>query len=91
VAAGKALVVFGGGTSSLGLCSTANHLGLNNTGDVVKLADTKGGIVNQMQYGSEGGNGVSLVRTTDGDANAAFVPHPGTAYSVGAKQDGSKF
>ncbi|MBI5533373.1 MAG: lamin tail domain-containing protein [Deltaproteobacteria bacterium] len=97
--AGKVLVVFGGGTvdkvaTATGaqcVASTTNHLGLNNTGDLVKLSDSKGSVVDKMLYASDGGAGVSLVREKDGDLASKFVPHPNKAHSAGLKQDGTKF
>ncbi len=97
--AGKALVVFGGGDpakyGALGgakvLVASTSHLGLNNTGDSVRLTDLKGNEVNKMSFGAEGGAGVALVRSTDGDPKAPFVAHPGKAHSAGVRQDGSAF
>lgn len=99
IPAGKALVVFGGGDATkfgaLGgaklLVSSSNHLGLNNTGDSVRLTNLKGSVVDQMSYGAEGGVGVSLVRGNDGDPSSSFVKHPGKAHSAGVKQDGTAF
>ena len=99
VKAGKALVVFGGGKlakfSSLGgatvLVGNSKKLGLNNTGDKLTLKNKVGKVVNEMFYGAEGGKGVSLVRATDGDPNAAFVQHPDVAQSAGVRIDGQPF
>jgi hypothetical protein len=99
LAAGKALVLFGGGsvaavaTATGATCKVAgsSSLGLNNTGDLVKLTNSKGGVVDQMLFRTEGGTGVSLVRATDGDGAAGFVLHPARAHSAGLRQDGSSF
>ncbi|NOZ01711.1 MAG: lamin tail domain-containing protein, partial [Deltaproteobacteria bacterium] len=99
LAAGKALLVFGGGEpeefSSLGgskvLVATTHRLGLNDKGDEITLSGPGGGTVDQLIYGSEGGKGRSLARQTDGDPNAPWVLHPEVAHSAGLRQDGTTF
>jgi hypothetical protein len=99
LAAGQALVIFGGGTATaftglegaVVLVSSQSHLGLNNTGDRVILRDKLGATVDQMSYGTEGGAGKALVRERDGDPTARFVAHGGAGFSPGRKADGSAF
>jgi len=98
VAAGAVVVVFGGGdVGSFSVATTGEvfacdaGLGLTNTGDSVTLADADGNVVNEMTYGSEGGNDRSLVRAVDGDAEATFIAHPTIDYSPGFKSDGEDF
>jgi hypothetical protein len=99
LAAGKALVVFGGGDSakfgSLGgaVVRTAGWagLGLNNGGDTVYLRDAKKKVVDKVTFGSEAGKAFSIVRKVDGDPAAPFVVHPGVHHTAGLKQDGSTF
>jgi len=93
---GQYAVVFGGGdparfhlapeADSAVVLASSGGLGLTNTGDTVILADASGNTVDQLIYGSEGGNDRSLVRAVDGDPEASFIPHPGTAFSPGTPQ-----
>ena len=104
--AGEVTVVFGGGTptgafgnaTALGLVFTAStgSLSLNNTGDTITVADAAGALVQQVSYGSEGGNNQSLVRDPDA-SDAPFVLHStatgsgGSLYSPGTRTDGQFF
>jgi hypothetical protein len=100
-------VVFGGGlprgsfgnASATGLVFVASTggLSLNNGGDTIKLADDKGGVVQEIKFGAiEGNAGQSINR--DPDANGlGFAPHTAVArdrrrlFSPGAKVDGQAF
>lgn len=93
-----AVLVFGGGVPAAGsfhgtLAYTSDRmLGLNNGGDTLTLADDRGSVVDAMTYGDEGGENVSLVRTVEGDPEAAFGPHPGPdTASPGTRADGTAF
>ncbi|HQB44195.1 MAG TPA: lamin tail domain-containing protein, partial [Polyangiaceae bacterium] len=95
---GKAVVVFGGGIESAfssfdgaSVFVSSNQLGLNNSGDRVTLTDKSGEVADEMKYGSEGGGGVSLVRSTDGDVSAPWILHPSRKHSAGLRTDGSPF
>ena len=96
---GRALVLFGGGDPATfaelpgALVFVAEHgLGLNNTGDTITLLDVEGVMEDQVVFGAEAGDGRSLVRATDGDPDAALVPHPGDApFSAGVRTDGEHF
>lgn len=104
--AGEATVVFGGGTptgpfgaaTDLGLVFTASSgaLGLNNTGDTVTVADALAQTIQQVTYGSEGGNDQSLTRDPD-LTNSPFVLHStadtvdGSLYSPGTRTLGGFF
>lgn len=95
--AGGAAVVFGGGkTDKLSIAGdaqlfTAKGLGLNNSGDEVRLIAADGSTIDWVAYGSEGGKDKSLVRSADGDPKAPYVQHSGVAYSPGTKADGTAF
>lgn len=95
---GQALLVFGGGEQTsftsfgnVGVFVSGNRLGLNNSGDRVTLTDKTDTVVDEMSYGSEGGNGVSYVRTADGDPEATWVLSSDRAHSAGLRNDGSPF
>jgi hypothetical protein len=91
---GGALVVFGGGTPKLVAGTTVvqtastRRLGLNDGGDVVKLADKDGRIAARAEWKQALGQGMSWARTKDLDANASFASQ---APSCGMKQDGTQF
>jgi hypothetical protein len=71
IGAGQRLVIFGGGDTQsftgLGDASVlaADGLYLNNGGDSITLADSDGDQVDQVAYGSEGGQDRALVRNGD--------------------------
>lgn len=98
LAKGQVAVVFGGGDVS-GLAGTGakvfvatGGLHLANAGDTVVLRNAKGNVIDRLVYGAEGGKDRSLVRATDGDKGAAFVPHPGSAPgSPGLRTSGAAF
>ena len=98
LAAGSVAVIFGGGdVGSFSVATTGTlfaadaGLALTNTGDSVILADADGNVVDQMTYGSEGGQDRSLTRAVDADPEATFIAHPDVAFSPGFKSDGSEF
>ncbi len=98
---GRALLIFGGGDADLvrdfatetgSQVYLANGLGLNNGGDTLTLYRTDETASDAMSYGADGGADRSLVRATEGDATAPFVPHPGDApFSPGTRVDGTLF
>jgi len=100
VAPNQAIVVFGNyqGTGSFPgvLALSGGGLSLNNGGDSVVLRDGAG-VLTQVTYGSEADADQSIVRTTDLDANAAFVKHSlapnagGSKMSPGRCQNGNAF
>jgi len=94
LAAHSALVLFDAGTHADvpgALVSSSGALSLNNTGDVVTLADAQGTAVSVASYGTAA-DGVSFNRASDGDGIAALIPHtdlaPATS-SPGQRADGS--
>lgn len=99
--AGCGLVLFGGGepTGDFGgsLIFTAGSLGLNNSGDTVRLLDQDGIEIDLVSYGSEGNQDQSLTRFPDLIGPLPLVPHSlvegaGEAlYSPGTRSDGSVF
>ena len=86
---GKALLVTGA-TASTG------SLGLSNSGDSVTLSSASGTRIDGVTYGSSlaSVDGVSMNRSTDGSASAAFVLHTtlsSLSASPGTKVNGSAF
>ncbi|MFT7582626.1 MAG: hypothetical protein ACI9MR_004308 [Myxococcota bacterium] len=84
VAAGKVVVVFGGGdveglakATGAAMFVADGGLRLANGGDTVVLRNVQGNVVDRVFFGAEAGGDKSLVRRTDGDVDADFVPHPG--------------
>lgn len=65
----SAFVVFGGGDPNFShfLFTTAStgSLGLNNSGDAVKLFDLNAVLIDSWDYGTEGGRDQSLIRIDD--------------------------
>ncbi|MEM9293764.1 MAG: lamin tail domain-containing protein [Acidobacteriota bacterium] len=104
VPARDAVVLFSGGTptgdfgtaGANGLVFTAStgRLALNNSGDTVTLRDDLGALVQEVTYGSEGGDNQSLTRNPD-FANGLLEKHltvaSGVRYSPGTGSDGSYF
>ena len=88
LAAGAAIVVFGGGTptgdfgGAQVVTASTGALGLNNGGDIVTVATGDGTLIDQVSYGSEGGNNQSLTR--DPDITGDFLQHAGAAGAIGA-------
>lgn len=88
LAAGAAIVVFGGGapTGDFGgasvVTASSGSLGLNNGGDTITLATADGDVIQQLPYGAEAAHGVSLTR--DPDLTGEFVQHDGATGSGGA-------
>lgn len=101
LAAGAAIVIFGGGTptgafgGALVQSASSGSLGLNNGGDTVTLAAADATLIDEVTYGGEGGNNQSLTR--DPDLTGGFVLHStvadaaGALYSPGAETDGTPF
>jgi uncharacterized repeat protein (TIGR01451 family) len=88
LAAGRAVVIFGGGTPPVNdpafggaLIETTSSLSLNNTSDTVnvKLVVSASDVLIATQtYGAEGGNDQSLTRSPDaevGSTGGSFVAH----------------
>lgn len=98
LAAGQAIVVFGGGAptgdfgASLVQTASSGSLSLNNSGDTVTLADTLAAVIATLTYGSTGGDNQSLTRSPD--LTGEFVKHStvDTAlFSPGTEVDGGYF
>ncbi len=101
LAAGAAIVVFGGGapTGDFGganvVTASSGALGLNNGGDMITLASDEGEVIAATTYGGEGGNNQSLTR--DPDLVGDFVQHTdatganGALFSPGTEADGDPF
>jgi hypothetical protein len=76
---GDHAAVFGGGEveaftglpESAEVLAAESGLYLNNRGDTVTLVDHNGEKVDAVDYGTEGGEDVALVRTDDGELSAA--------------------
>ena len=86
LAPGQKLVLFGGGDvdSFSGLpdealvLSAGSSLYLNNSGDELALIDHQDKTVDEVRYGDEGGEDMSLVRTDDGTLTVSDTePTPG--------------
>lgn len=99
LAAGEAIVVFGGASAIPGdlgnaVAASSGALGLSNGGDTVTLADGAG-TVDGFSYTSalSGTDGVSMNRDPDADPSGAFVLHTslGASSSPGRRADGSAF
>jgi endonuclease/exonuclease/phosphatase family metal-dependent hydrolase len=99
LAAGKALVVFGGALGippsvSNAVAASTGTLGLGNSGDTVTLKSSAGTTVDTTTYPSSlsGTDGVSMNRGADGTSDGAFVLHTslsGTASSPGTRANGT--
>ena len=74
--------IFGGGDLLHPACDEAavanrrNFIGLNNSGDVVLVRDTRGREVASMSYGAEGNEDRALALNPDGNLAGGYVPHP---------------
>ncbi|RYZ41192.1 MAG: endonuclease [Myxococcaceae bacterium] len=101
VAAGKAVVVFGGaagipsGTAGAVAASTGT-LGLSNSGDTVTLKSASGATVDSVVFASglAGTDGVSANRGPDASDTASFVLHTAvgsTSSSPGKRANGSAY
>jgi hypothetical protein len=95
LAAGKAIVVFaaasaipGGVSNAVG--SSTGTLSLNNTSDSVSFRSSGGTVISSFSYGSSlaGTDGVSMKRSPDATAGAAFVLH--TALSSSGSSPGKR-
>jgi serine protease len=74
----EALVVFGGGTPAplgAGVHVVTGRLYLNNDGDTIAIHDRTGVELARAAYGRIGTGARSIVRATELDPSAAFVPH----------------
>jgi hypothetical protein len=101
--AGCAVVVFGGGSpqGNFGAAevqiSSTGTLGLNNSGDTLKLLDSSLTLVDQHQYGTNADDGQSITRDPDVIGLNPMVKHSlangsgGALYSPGTQIDGSAF
>jgi len=93
IAPGAALVVLGGGASTLDVpVVTAPGLYLNNDGDAVRVRTPDGAIAAEVTWGAEGGRDSALVRQVDGDAASPLVRHVelnGRVATPGTRADGS--
>ncbi len=99
--AGAALVVYGGasgipaGTTG-SIASSTGALGLNNDGDRLIIATAQGGTLAEASYTSAlaSTDGVSMTRTQDGVATAAFALHTtlsSAQSSAGRRASGTAF
>ncbi|MCY1033971.1 lamin tail domain-containing protein [Corallococcus sp. BB11-1] len=101
VAAGKAVVVFGGASGipsgTVGAtAATTGTLGLSNSGDTVTLRSASGATVDSATFASglAGTDGVSANRSPDVTAGAGFALHSavsGTSSSPGRRANGSAY
>jgi endonuclease/exonuclease/phosphatase family metal-dependent hydrolase len=101
LAAGRAIVVFGGAAAiptgvTNAVAASSGGLSLNNAGDTVALADMGGGEVDSFSYqsGLVAADGVSMNRSPDGSAAGRFVPHTDLAAassSLGKRANGTAF
>jgi hypothetical protein len=96
--AGKAIVVFGGGTptGTFGgaqvVTASSGALGLNDGGDSVILTQPGNIETDRLDYGAEGNSDESLTRSPEG--NGAFVQHEtvsDASYSPGTQANGLAF
>jgi hypothetical protein len=100
LAAGKAVVIFGGAAGippgrTNALAASTNALGLSNDGDTVRLRLADGGVVDQMSFGPTTADNVSINRNPDATPDAGFVLHntlpSGFNSSPGQRSDRTEF
>ncbi|WP_235880111.1 lamin tail domain-containing protein [Polyangium aurulentum] len=101
LAAGGALVVFGGSSgipAGLGnaVAASTGGLGLGNSGDTVALVNASGATVDTFTFGSSlaSTDGVSMNRSPDASAQGTFVLHTAltaASASPGKRANGSAF
>lgn len=98
IADGEYFVVFGGGSIALpgisGQTASRGGLGLNNSGDMISLYNALDQLVDEVTYGSEGGDNQSLVRWPQ-EPGSPFVQHSGVSssgalFSPGTAVNGQK-
>jgi hypothetical protein len=101
LAAGKAIVVFASASAIPGgltnaVAASTGALSLNNTSDTATLASSSGAALSSFSYTSSlaGTDGVSMNRSPDASAGAAFVLHTvlsPAGSSPGKRPSGSAF
>ncbi|WP_225414331.1 lamin tail domain-containing protein [Stigmatella hybrida] len=100
LAAGAALVVFGGASGIPSgipaVAASTGTLGLSNSGDTVTVKNSAGTVVDTATLSSAlcGTDGVSANRSPDGSSSGAFVLHTGlagTGSSPGKRASGAGF
>ncbi|SEK37317.1 Metal-dependent hydrolase, endonuclease/exonuclease/phosphatase family [Stigmatella aurantiaca] len=100
LAAGAALVVFGGASGIPSgipaVAASTGTLGLSNSGDTVTVKNSAGTVVDTATLSSAlcGTDGVSANRSPDGSSSGAFVLHTGlagTGSSPGKRASGADF
>ncbi len=96
LAAGRALVVYGGAAPALpGVVTVASDgLFLNNDGDAIYLRRPDGAVLAELTWGAEGGHDQSLTRERDGDVTSPMVGHrtrTSTPASPGTRASGQPF
>jgi len=97
VGPGEALVVFGGGTPQpigAGVHVTTGRLYLNNEGDTITVYDRTSAVLARATYGGIGAGARSIVRESELDPAAPFVPHTTVSSlraSPGRRFDGQPF
>lgn len=97
VGPGEALVVFGGGAPKqlgAGVHVVTGRMYLNNDGDTITIHDRTSAELVRVTYGDIGNGARSIVRATELDPAAAFVPHTSVStqrVSPGRRADGQPF
>lgn len=99
LAAGKAIVVFGGASAipaglTSAVAASTGTLSLNNSGDTVTLKSNTAAVISSFTYTSTlaAQDGVSMNRTPDGGSTASFVLHTALSSlssSPGTRVDGT--
>lgn len=84
----KLLVIFGGGSPQITAApwqiASTGTLSLNNAGDTVTLYNLNHDIIDQMMYGTQGGQDQSLARSPEGSGDH-FVLHLSLANAGGQR------